>query len=163
MGWIFGWKLAWLVVSIIFALIAWRLFRKDDGQPVVKEFKIWKLVSLTEPHSGTVFVALAATCVIVSITTKVKYTSGPDGEHIAYEMAEETYYDELAELEPYDEVAMVEMVEEVPPTEMGQYPIPEERRLPERTIEMRPRSTSIIMKGGPEDPWGDDDSAEDEP
>ncbi len=97
--------------------------------PVAKTLKLWKLVEVEGPHSGTVFVALAAVCFIVMVSTKTKWVAGGDGPTVDFATSE-------MDLDEYAEMTEAEYV---PPIEMGQY-------LPYDEPE------SVMLKGGPESP-----------
>jgi len=124
MGWIFMYKAMLFSGFVLCCLIAWRLYIKDGAKPVVEEMAIWKLVTLRGAHSGTVFVALAAACFIVMVTTKSSYTS-PDGDHVALLADEDWAYGEMAEMDEYEEYPTVEMGQYLPPEE---YMTPHEPR-----------------------------------
>lgn len=163
MGWIFAYKVMLFAGVIFFAVISWRLFiRPGEDHAVVEEFALWKLFTLKKPHAGTVFAAMSMACFIVMVTTKSSWKSGDGGEYISL-LSDMDEYEPHAEFDtvPYEEFELMEMAEMATPYEldvvMGQSVSYEELEMMERDP-----YREIIMKGGPDPYWDDDDSAEDE-
>lgn len=132
MEWIFAYKAMLFAGFVLCCLIAWHLFVKDDAKPVVDEMTFWKLITIKGAHSGTVFVALAAACFTVMVTTKTTWREQKNGSE-EIDLAVMSHEDPNIEADPID---------------IGQVAV--------ENHELRDHSRrEMIMKGGP-----DDDSAE---
>lgn len=76
---VLAYKFMLVVCFLTCVVFAYLLFRKDDATPVVREFTLTRFFVLKEPHSGTVFVAMACACFIAMVTARSSWKTYSDG------------------------------------------------------------------------------------